>query len=50
MKKLTTHNFSCLEPSDFDFVRCINNRIKTIDGDTPFDANCLLLLYKNGSI
>ena len=40
-KKFTSHDF---QPSDFDCVRCVNNRIKTIDGDTHFDANCLQLL------
>lgn len=42
-----THDFDCLMPNDFDFVRCINRQIRVIDGDSPFDGN---EVYKNGSV
>ena len=45
-----SHSFTCLMPSDFDFVRCINRRLKPIDGDVPFDSDGISHVYKNGSI
>lgn len=49
-KESETHDFNCLMPNDFDFVRCVNRQVKVIDGDSPFDGNGLCQVYKNGSI
>lgn len=49
-KKLSTHHLQLIKPEDFDFVRCINRTVKVIDGDTPFDANGISQVYKNGCI
>ncbi len=44
------HDFSCLEPNDFNFVRCINRQVRLIDGDIPFDGNGINQMYKSGAI
>ena len=35
---------------DFDFVRCINKYVKSIDGDAPFDCQGINAMYSKGSI
>ena len=50
MKESITHSLGALSPSDFDFVRCANRRVRAIDGDTPFDASGISQVYKNGAI
>ena len=49
-KESDLHDLNCLMPSDFDFVRCANRRVKSIDGDAPFDANGISQIYRNGAI
>ena len=49
-KECQTHDLGCLMPSDFNFVRCANRRVKSVDGDAPFDANGIGQVYKNGAI
>jgi len=49
-KECQTHDLGCLMPFDFNFVRCANCRVKSVDGDAPFDANGIGQVYKNGAI
>ena len=49
-KESDTHDLNCLMASDFDFVRCANRRVKSIDGDAPFDASGISQIYRNGAI
>ena len=37
-------------PSDFDVVRCANRRVKSIDGDAPFDASGISQILRNAAI
>ncbi len=50
LKKILTHDLHLIEPNDFNFVRCVNRQVKTIDGDAPFDASGISQVYKNGCI
>ena len=38
------------DPKDFDFVGCVYEVVKIIDGDTPFDASGISQVYKNGYV
>ena len=50
MKQSDTHSLDCLMPEEFDFVRCANRRVRSIDGDAPFDGSGISHVYKNGAI
>ena len=47
IKGSTTYSLDSLSPSDFDFVRCANRRVRAIDGDTKFGG---LPSVQNGAI
>ena len=47
MKGSTTYSLDSLSPSDFDFVRYANRRVRAIDGDTDLGIS---QVYKNGAI
>ena len=49
-KESDLHDLNCLMPSDLDFVRCANLRVKSIDSDAPFDANAVSQIYRNGRV
>ena len=49
-KHIPSHDLQVIQSKDFDFVRCVNKHTKCIDGDVPFDACGITLVYKNGSI
>ena len=49
-KESETHLLASLAPKDFDFVKCMNRRVRQIDGDTPFDGSGISQVYKNGAI
>ena len=49
-KDSLTHDLPSTLPSSFDFVRCANRKVRSIDGDVPFDASGINQVYKNSSI
>ncbi len=49
-KENVIHDLSQVTKNDIDFVRCSNRKVKSIDGDVPFDSNGINQVYKNGGV
>ena len=49
-KESIFHNFNLIGPDDFDFVRCVNRRIRLPDGRPVYDGKGLKQLYRSGSV
>ncbi len=44
------YDFSALDPSDFEFVKCVNKRVRTLGGNGVYDGDGLRELYRSGGI
>ena len=49
-KKSIFYNFHLISPDDFEFVRCVNRRIRSPDGKPVYDGKGLKQLYRSGSV
>ena len=50
LKQVPTHHFACLTTDSFSFVKVINRKVKSLDGDVPCDGKGLTRVFKSGSI
>lgn len=49
-KKVPTHDSDHVDPDDFCFIRCVNKRVSTPDGDCPVDGVGVRQVYPHGSV
>ena len=50
LKQVPTHHFACLTTDLFSFMKVINRKVKSLDGDVPCDGKSLTRVFKSGSI
>ena len=44
-KESSVHNFSLIQDTDFEFVKCIDKKVRLLDGDNIYDGHSLKNLY-----
>ena len=50
LKQISTHCLERLTTNSFSFVKVVNRKVRSLDGDVPCDGKGLTCVYKSGSI